>query len=562
MRRRGARTWWIGIVGGACIALPLTSCGGGHSAASSGESADAAAACAVGGPCPICGSDPASAAAANGTTCAPGMVCVEGGCLAACFINGAPVFAGTRAPSGAACQGCNPNASTSGWSGLDDGSSCGDGGPMVCVAGSCVSGCAIDGQGYAAGEVNPTDPCQGCVPTTSALDWSPVLANGASCGTGKFCFSSTCAPGCSIGGTAYPSGARNQTAANYYCQTCVPGTSATSWTNAADETTCPTTTTANGGSCCSGVCVDPSSDTSNCGACGHECTEAPTPTCAGGYCATKLGSAGCTGARLAIDATNVYWTTGSTVMQVPIAGGSATTLASGQQPQAIAVDATNVYFSSYLFGAALVSVPIGGGTPRTLSSAFGGKYIAVRAGYVYGTLGNGGGATGPSVGKLPTSGGTPISLGSSPGALNGLAVDATNVYWATDSAVMKAPIGGGGTTATLVSGNGSPLAVDANNLYYGFDGLGGSNTYGPVLQLPLAGGTPTTLATGLYEVDGIAVDAANVYWSDNNGSVLRVPIGGGAVTTLAAKQSFGGDVAVDATHVYWITDIAVLKAPK
>jgi hypothetical protein len=101
-------------VGGACIALPLASCGGGHSAGPSGESADAAAACAVAGPCPICGSDPASAAAANGTSCAPGMVCVEGGCLAGCFINGAPAFAGAREPSGAACQGCNPKASTSG----------------------------------------------------------------------------------------------------------------------------------------------------------------------------------------------------------------------------------------------------------------------------------------------------------------------------------------------------------------------------------------------------------------------------------------------------------------
>jgi hypothetical protein len=27
----------------------------------------------------------------------------------------------------------------------------------------------------------------------------------------------------------------------------------------------------------------------------------------------------------------------------------------------------------------------------------------------------------------------------SPGALNGIAVDATNVYWITDLAVMKAP---------------------------------------------------------------------------------------------------------------------------
>jgi hypothetical protein len=306
--------------------------------------------------------------------------------------------------------------------------------------------------------------------------------------------------------------------------------------------------------------VDPTSDTSNCGACGHVCSEAPTPTCAGGYCASALGSTNFSGGRLAVDATNVYWTTLSTVMQAPIAGGSATTLASGQMPQAIAVDSTTVYFSSALLGSALMSVPIGGGTAQIVSSTFGGTHLAVRGGYVYGTLGSGG--TGPADGKLPTSGGTPISLGASPGAVNGLAVDATNVYWATASAVLKAPIGGGGSTTTLVTGNGSPLAVDANNLYYGFHGLGGANTYGPVLQQPLAGGTSTTLATGLHMIDGITVDAANVYWADNSGAVLRVPIGGGAVTTLAAKQVLCGDIAVDATHVYWITDLAVLKAPK
>jgi hypothetical protein len=247
-------------------------------------------------------------------------------------------------------------------------------------------------------------------------------------------------------------------------------------------------------------------------------------------------------------------------MQAPIAGGSAITLASGQFAQAVAVDATNVYFTSSLINSALVSVPIGGGTPRTVSPTFGGNYIAVRAGYVYGTLGLGGGT--PTVGKLLTSGGTPAPLGLSPAALNGLAVDATNVYWGTASSVMKAPIAGGGTATPLVSVNGSPVAVDASNLYYGFHGLGGGNTYGPVLQLPLAGGTPTTLATGLHMVDGIAVDAANVYWADNSGSVLRVPIGGGAVTTLATKQVLCGDIAVDATHVYFTTVSAVLKAPK
>ena len=50
---------------------------------------------------------------------------------------------------------------------------------------------------------------------------------------------------------------------------------------------------------------------------------------------------------IAVDATSVYWTTGSggSVMKVPLTGGVPTTLASGQAtPDGIAVDATSVYW--------------------------------------------------------------------------------------------------------------------------------------------------------------------------------------------------------------------------
>jgi sugar lactone lactonase YvrE len=51
-----------------------------------------------------------------------------------------------------------------------------------------------------------------------------------------------------------------------------------------------------------------------------------------------------------VDATSVYWTTylGGTVMKVSLDGGTTTLLASGQNsPQDIAVDATSVYWTTH-----------------------------------------------------------------------------------------------------------------------------------------------------------------------------------------------------------------------
>ena len=49
--------------------------------------------------------------------------------------------------------------------------------------------------------------------------------------------------------------------------------------------------------------------------------------------------------EIAIDATNIYWAAYSTIGKAPIAGGSVTTIATGQKGAlSIAVDATNVYW--------------------------------------------------------------------------------------------------------------------------------------------------------------------------------------------------------------------------
>jgi hypothetical protein len=105
-----------------------------------------------------------------------------------------------------------------------------------------------------------------------------------------------------------------------------------------------------------------------------------------------------------------------------------------------------------------------------------------------------------------------------------IAVDATSVYWTTNTTVMKVPIGGG-TSITLASGQDSSgsgnlgidtgIAVDATSVYW--TNLGA----GEVRKVPLDGGASVVLATGTSPLR-IAVDDTAVYWTDHgNGTVMK-----------------------------------------
>jgi hypothetical protein len=74
----------------------------------------------------------------------------------------------------------------------------------------------------------------------------------------------------------------------------------------------------------------------------------------------------------------------------------------------------------------------------------------------------------------------------------------------------------------LASGQAYPAAtaVDATSIYWTAEGDG------TVMKLPLAGGTPTVLASvpgSPGAGKGIAVDATSVYWTDwTSGKVMKV----------------------------------------
>jgi hypothetical protein len=317
---------------------------------------------------------------------------------------------------------------------------------------------------------------------------------------------------------------------------------------------------------CVGTAAQTTCDaTGNWSTAAQPCNAGPSPACSVGVCNYTLAS-GVNPTSIAVDATSVYWTTGSTVaggtvMKVPLAGGNPTTLASRQDdpPYGIAVDVTSVYWTNTTAGS-VMSVALAGGKPTTLASGQSApRDIAVDATSVYWTN-----STSPgSVMSVPLAGGKPTTLASGQVIPYGIAVDATSVYWTThgllavgDGTVMKVPLAGGALT-TLASGQLGPygIVVDATSVYW----TNNSNP-GMVMSVPLGGGTPTILASGQPYPTLLAVDATNVYWP-TGGSVVSVPLAGGVPTTLASAQGAFA-IAVDATRVYWGASGDVRFAPK
>lgn len=177
-------------------------------------------------------------------------------------------------------------------------------------------------------------------------------------------------------------------------------------------------------------------------------------------------------------------------------------------------------------------------------------------------------ATGGSVKKISINGGTAITLASGLNAASGgqgclvvgVRVDSGSVYWGevstvyngNDAAVKKVPISGG-TVTTLASGLNqlAGIAVDSANVYFAGQGLS------EVSKVSKSGGTVTTLGNMWNYPIGVAVDSTSVYgavnnnWWAGNGSVQKISINGGNATTLASGLNAPLSIAVDTTSVYW-----------
>jgi hypothetical protein len=330
-------------------------------------------------------------------------------------------------------------------------------------------------------------------------------------------------------------------------------------------------TCAPGLSLCNGACTDTTSNPANCGSCGNVCQNT---TCTNGACDSLILSSGfIPPGRLAIDANNAYWTNGDgTIRTVPLAGGTTTTLVTGlSQPIGIAVDAQDVYAASQ--DGRIVSAPLSGAATLTvLAQMQPNPYaLAVDATNVYWSNVASGAGNGSIMacakagcGQMPTT----LASGLHVQYPYGLTAAGGNVYWTSfnyTGEINRVPTTGG-AFSNFSSGLGYPyeLAITGSVTVAVIYGQGGA-----IAMVPSGGGMATNLVGGQsFPTEG-TTDGTAAYWTltmpsgQNGATLMKAPLATGQAQVLAKNTQPAGSVQVDSQYVYWLSNEGALrKLPK
>ncbi len=254
---------------------------------------------------------------------------------------------------------------------------------------------------------------------------------------------------------------------------------------------------------------------------------------------------------LTTDGTNLYWADygGQTIESMPLAGGSPTTLATGQGGVVgIATDGTNVYWTDSGSGE-VEEEPIGGPTNTLLANGLNYPFgIATDGTYVYWTN-----FDGSTVDSIPVLGGSPTTLVSGTSNPTQLILYDGNLYWITPNAgygIYTAPDTGGSPTSV----NTGPYGLTGPNGFTIYDNViyltvGNGGGSGAIDTVPVTGGTPTPLITGLNTPTYITTDGTNLYWIDGS-DIYTAPIGGGTPQIFATGAT-PSDLIYYGGYIYW-----------
>jgi hypothetical protein len=238
------------------------------------------------------------------------------------------------------------------------------------------------------------------------------------------------------------------------------------------------------------------------------------------------------------------------------------TLPAGSKPYGIAVDAVNVYWTNSGAGEVMQAKTDGSSPLKLATGEDSPRAVRVAGGFVYWVSYSIVGV----LRKVPVGGGAVVDLTPAPASLD-LVVGPSTIWWTREpDDIQSVPIAGDpdGGSVGLLTGNplSNGIALDAANVYW----VNRQDGYVKKADFDLT--NDTALATGDVPFD-IAVDATTVYWTEQGsspgiGKVMKASkTDGSGSLKLAEGQMSPQGIAVDATSVYWANkdDGTIKKAP-
>jgi hypothetical protein len=224
----------------------------------------------------------------------------------------------------------------------------------------------------------------------------------------------------------------------------------------------------------------------------------------------------------------------------------------------IAVDDFFVYWA--IADGSVKKVSLDGGPVTTLVAAhtfLGPEHVQVDATHVYWS-------TEHEISAVPKSGGAVQSLATNESFLRDFAVYAPGetspggVYWTTGDAVKRASVTTSATTLVSKLAGAGPITARAEGVFWADVPAKGSTD---IETIPVAGGAPVQLVTGLSEVTMLFTSPTHVVWgSTGDKSITRAAIDGTDAHVVVDNLGAIGALATDDSDVYWTTiDGAVMK---